>query len=64
MVICRGRCIIKRLVVFSDLGVVCSHKIYLLWDYLGLLSSFKVNFVDVLILIFRHSVEIAIETRL
>ena len=48
-----------RLIVFSDVDVVCSHKINLTWDYLGLLS-----FVDVLILIFRHSVEIAIETRL
>ena len=33
-----------RLIVFSDVDVVCSHKINLTWDYLGLLSSFKVNF--------------------
>ena len=44
LVIGRGRCNVKRLIVCSDVDVVCSHKINLLWDYLGLLSSFKVNF--------------------
>ena len=37
-------CFRYHLIVCSDVDVVCSHKINLLWDYLGLLSSFKVNF--------------------
>ena len=44
LVIGRGGCNIKRLIVCSDVDVVCSHKIYLLWDYLPLLSSLKIKF--------------------
>ena len=37
-------CFRYHLIVCSDVDVVCSHKSYLLWDYLGLLSSLKINF--------------------